>query len=167
MPTEFNDLLTGAGINPSDVCVIRHHTPESGKNHATLHDLWRDDPAGFSRYQASQEAGRPIFRKRKIWAAFVCPEKGETMFVGLFDAELAETRKADWLCDYRGDAPGFGEPIDIFSTHARPELAHLSTSYASTGLTPTVVAGRGRPNGSSFQSPPCSRSSLACSRARL
>lgn len=127
MPTEFNDLLTGAGINPSDVCVIRHHTPESGKNHATLHDLWRDDPAGFSRYQASQEAGRPIFRKRKIWAAFVCPEKGETMFVGLFDAELAETRKADWLCDYRGDAPGFGEPIDIFSTHARPELAHLST----------------------------------------
>ena len=39
------------------------------------------------------------------------------MFIGLFDAELAETRKADWLCDYRGDVPGFGEPIDIFRTH--------------------------------------------------
>ncbi|MBR1152039.1 HNH endonuclease [Bradyrhizobium sp. JYMT SZCCT0428] len=75
------------------------------------------------RYQATQEAGRPLFRKRKIWAAFVCPAKGETMFIGLFDAELAGTRKADWLCDYRGDAPGFGEPVDIFNTRQRPELA--------------------------------------------
>lgn len=127
MATEFNDLLKGVGIDPSDVCVIRHHTPESGKSHATLHDLWRDDPTGFTRYQASQEAGRPIFRKRRIWATFVCPAKGDTMFIGLFDAELAETRKADWLCDYRGDAPGFGEPIDIFRTHPRPELADLAT----------------------------------------
>jgi len=127
MATEFNDLLKAAGIDPAGVCVIRHHTPESGKDHATLHDLWRDDPAGFMRYQATQEAGRPIFRKRKTWASFVCPAKGDTMFVGLFEAELAETRKAEWLCDYRGDAPGLGEPIDIFRTRRRPELAELAT----------------------------------------
>lgn len=128
MATEFNSLLKAAGIEPGDVCVIRHHTPERGTEHATLYDLWRDDPSGFTRYQSTQEAGRPLFRKRKIWAAFVCPAKGETMFIGLFDAELAETRKADWLCDYRGDAPGFGEPVDIFNTRRRPELAeHAAT----------------------------------------
>jgi hypothetical protein len=120
---DFNDLLKAAGIAPEDVCVIRHHTPEGGKDHDSLHDLWRDDPAGFSRYQATQDEGRPLFRGRKIWAAFVCPNPNETMFIGLFEATLSETRKADWSCDYRGDAPGDGEPIDIFKIRPRPELA--------------------------------------------
>ena len=123
MAQQFNDLLKAAGINPSDVCIIRHQTPGPGKDHATLHDLWRDDPLGFARYQATQQQGRPIFRSRKIWAAFVCPAPDETMFIGLFDANLSETRKADWLCEYRGDAPGGGKPVDIFATSSRPELA--------------------------------------------
>ena len=119
----FNDLLTSEGIRPADVCVIRHHTPERGKDFATLHDLWRDDPKGFERYQATQEAGQPIFRERKIWAAFVNPTPDQTVFIGLFDATLTETRRADWLCDYLGDAPGQGEPIDIFATRPRSELS--------------------------------------------
>lgn len=128
MATAFNDLLIAAGIRPADVCVIRHHTPAQGANHATLHDLWRDDPTGFTRYQAAQERGRPLFRKRRIWAAFVCPAPNETMFIGLFDASLTATRKADWLCDYRGDAPGGGEAIDIFVTQPRTDLAeHAGT----------------------------------------
>ena len=48
MAQQFNDLLKAAGINPSDVCIIRHQTPGPGKDHATLHDLWRDDPLGFA-----------------------------------------------------------------------------------------------------------------------
>lgn len=123
MTRTFNDLLTSVGIKPADVCIVRHHTPKRGKDFATLHDLWRDDPAGFARYQATQEAGRPLFRKRKIWAAFVCPAPDETMFIGLFDSALSETRKADWLCDYRGDEPGDGEPVDIFTTQLRSDLA--------------------------------------------
>ena len=90
----FNELLESVGIRPNDVCVIRHHTPERGKTYATLHDLWRNDPDGFERYQATQLAERPIFRNRKIWAAFVNPTPEETIFVGLYDATLAETRKA-------------------------------------------------------------------------
>ncbi|WP_374145812.1 HNH endonuclease [Sphingomonas sp. 28-63-12] len=112
-----------AGIKPADVCIIRHHTPERGKDFATLHDLWRADAVGFTRYQATQESGRPLFRQRKIWAAFVCPAPDETMFIGLFDATLSETRKADWLCDYRGDEPGDGEAVDIFTTQPRADLA--------------------------------------------
>lgn len=119
----FNDLLISVGIDPAEVCVVRHHTSERGKNFDTLHDLWRDDPDGFERYQATQKAGRPIFRNQKIWAAFVNRTQDETIFVGLFDTALAETRKADWLCDYRGDEPGDGEAVDIFTTRLRNELS--------------------------------------------
>lgn len=125
MAMMFNDLLIDVGINPADVCVIRHHTPEHGKDFATLHDLWRDNPKGFIRYQATQDAYRPIFRERKIWAAFVKPTADETMFIGLFDSVLKETRKANWLCDYRGDKPRGGTPVDIFATRQRPELSDL------------------------------------------
>jgi hypothetical protein len=45
------------------------------------------------------------------------------MFIGLYDATLSGTRKADWLCDYRGDAPGGGEVVDLFATRPRSELA--------------------------------------------
>ncbi len=123
MAEQFNDLLEAVGIRPAEVCIIRHHTPKPGQDYATLHDLWLGDPAGFTRYQATQKAAQPIFRTRKIWAAFVCPAPDETMFIGLFDADLLATRKADWLCDYRGDAPGKGEPVDIFTTKPRRELA--------------------------------------------
>ena len=119
----FNELLETVGIRPNEVCVIRHHTPERGKTYATLHDLWRNDPDGFERYQATQLAERPIFRNRKVWAAFVNPTPDETIFVGLYDANLAETRKAEWLCDYRGDEPGQGELVDIFTTRIRTELS--------------------------------------------
>ncbi|MGJ8572809.1 MAG: HNH endonuclease [Hoeflea sp.] len=120
---KFNDLLNSAGIKPEEVCVIRHHTSTRGKRFATLHDLWRGDPHGFERYQSTQKTKRQIFRKRKIWAAFVNPTPDETVFVGLFDAKLADTRKADWLCDYRGNEPGDGKPVDIFATSRRNELS--------------------------------------------
>lgn len=123
MTITFNDLLTSVGISPSDVCVIRHQTPARGKNFATVHDLWRNNPEGFERYQATQNAGRRVFRTRKIWAAFVKPTSDKTVFAGLYDATLADTRKADWLCDYQGDEPGGGKPVDIFSTRLRSELS--------------------------------------------
>ena len=112
----FNELLEAVGISPNEVSVIRHHTPEGGKTYATLHDLWRSDPSGFERYQSTQLAERPIFRNRKIWAAFVNPTPEETLFVGLYDAAFTEARKADWLCNYRGDEFGYGELDDIFMT---------------------------------------------------
>ena len=102
---------------------MRHQTPKAGAGGKTLFELWRDHPAGFKRYQETQKPNRSLFRDRKIWAGFVCPAPGETVFIGLFDASLMDTRKADWSCDYRGDSPNRGEPVDIFETRLRPELA--------------------------------------------
>ncbi len=119
---EFNDLMIAAGVAPPEVCLIRHHTPKLGIGGMTLFDLWRDHPVGFKRYQETQKPNRPLFRKRKIWAEFVSPTPGETMFIGLFDASLTATDKANWLCDYRGEPPNKGKPVDIFATQPRPEL---------------------------------------------
>ncbi|GLK80096.1 hypothetical protein GCM10008174_18370 [Methylopila turkensis] len=119
--------------------MIRHHTSKPGARYATLFDLWRNDAKGFARYQATQTAGRKLFRERRLWAAFVCPAPNETMFVGLFDAELSATRKADWLCDYRGDAPGGGEAIDLFATVAMIQAGPLVT--VGSGAPPDVGGG--------------------------
>jgi len=119
----FNDLLRRAGFLPETVAILRHHTSERGISVDTLAELWRTDPAGFKLYQETQKPAKPLFRKRGIWAAFVQPTPHETLFIGLYDAKLAGTRIADWPCPYRGDKPGDGLPVDIFTTHLRPELS--------------------------------------------
>lgn len=123
--TTFNELLKEHGINPVDVAVLRHHTPARGANVENLAQLWREDPAGFALYQNTQRANRPIFRKRPIWASFVCPTPHETLFVGLFDAKLSASEVVDWICPYRGEQPSKGHPVDLFDTDLRPELSEL------------------------------------------
>lgn len=121
--TTFNEMLLAVGISPQDVRLLRHHTPKPGKNGKTLFELWRDDRAGFELYQRTQQRNQPIFRTGSIWAAFVSPTPGETMFVGLYDVSYEDTRRVEWDCAYRGDTPGGGEPVDVFGTNLRPELA--------------------------------------------
>lgn len=123
--TIFNELLEEHGIDPVDVAVLRHHTPARGANFENLAQLWREDLAGFALYQNTQRANRPIFRKRPIWASFVCPTPHETLFIGLFDAKLSATEVVDWICPYRGEQPGKGHPVDLFDTELRPELSEL------------------------------------------
>ncbi|CAN5496147.1 hypothetical protein BH10PSE12_BH10PSE12_07840 [soil metagenome] len=123
--TTFNDLLRDAGIDPGSVAILRHHTPSPGAHYPTIAALRAADPAGFTLYQDTQKENRPIFRKRKIWAAFVNPTPSRTLFAGLFDATLADTKVADWTCPYRGDAPGKGKSVDLFDTQLRGELSNL------------------------------------------
>src|SRR3954470_22193879 len=123
MSATFNDLLLERGIVPKEVALLRHHTPKRGASAASIANLWRDDPEGFILYQDTQKENRPMFRNRRIWASFVSPVPGETLFVGLFDSKYLNTRVADWTCPYRGDQPGKGKPVDRFSTRLRSELS--------------------------------------------
>jgi len=123
MSATFNDLLLERGIVPEEVALLRHHTSKRGASAASIADLWRDDPEGFILYQDTQKENCPIFHNRKIWASFVSPNPGDTLFVGLFDAKFLNTGVADWTCPYRGDQPGEGKPVDRFSTRLRSELS--------------------------------------------
>jgi len=80
MPLTFNALLRSEGIDPGEVALLRHQT-EKGAPGRTPYTLWRDDLAKFELYQSTQKR-RPIFRRSRFWAAFVAPEKFETLFVG-------------------------------------------------------------------------------------
>ncbi|WP_186417168.1 DUF3427 domain-containing protein [Bosea sp. CS1GBMeth4] len=118
----FNDLLLNAGIAPGDVRLLRHHT-KPGLGGQSLHDLWKRDRDKFDLYQSTQEAGQPLFRTGKIWASFVSPDRRNSLFVGLYDAEFVETRIVDWKCPYSSDTPGGGKPVDVFKISLRPELS--------------------------------------------
>lgn len=123
MSATFNNLLLERGIAPEEVALLRHHTSARGASAASIADLWRDNPEGFILYQETQEKNRPILRKRRLWASFISPARGETLFVGLFDAKYLKTGVADWACPYRGDQPGEGKPVNRFSTSLRGELS--------------------------------------------
>lgn len=122
MAIQFNDLLRGAGISPADVRLLRHHT-KPGLKGMSLFDLWTNDRNGFERYQSTQSAGATKFRTASYFASFVCPDPSRTLFVGLYETQYDGTRRVPWLCPYRGDKPGGGEPVDVFRTALRPELS--------------------------------------------
>lgn len=88
MPFRFNMLLLDEGIDPADVRLLRHQTGKVPGR--TPYTLWRDDIAGFQRYQSTQDPSprqRSRFRGR-YWASFVAPPGGGTLFVGLYEVRL-------------------------------------------------------------------------------
>jgi hypothetical protein len=120
----FNELLRDAGIDADRVRLLRHHTTP-GTGGRSLYDLWRADRGGFELYQRTQKADRGIFRSGDIWASFVVPSRGATLFVGLYDARYEGTYSVEWECPYRGGLPGNGVPVDVFEMRPRPELSEL------------------------------------------
>lgn len=121
----FNDLLSQAGIDPANVRLLRHHTA-IGLGSQSLYDLWSRDRKAFELYQSTQDSSKTLFRSGSVWAAFVSPGGGRTLFAGLYDAEFVDQRAATWDCPYRGGKPGGGAPIDYFKTRLRPELSELA-----------------------------------------
>lgn len=86
MPLRFNMLLHDEGIDPSDVRLLRHQTGNGPGR--TPYTLWRDDLAGFEKYQSIQHTERRSYFNGRYWASFVAPPSGETLFVGVFEARL-------------------------------------------------------------------------------
>ncbi len=88
MALRFNMLLQDAGIDLSDVRLLRHQTDKViGR---TPYSLWRDDPDAFERYQSTQ-SGTPRQRARfngRYWASFVAPSPASSLFVGLYEVRL-------------------------------------------------------------------------------
>lgn len=119
----FNSLLEEVGIEPKRVRLLRHHT-DPGIGGQSLSDLWNRDPAAFELYQRTQTANLPLFRTGDIWASFISPEPGRTLFIGLYQARHDDTRAVEWSCPYRGGAPGAGKPVDVFETSLRSELSN-------------------------------------------
>jgi hypothetical protein len=108
----FNMLLREQAIDPKDVRLLRHQRTGPG---LTPFSLWRDTPAEFERYQSIQLANRRAYFTSPIWAGFVVPPDGTTLFVGLYQIEgfdPAPSDLADPLC--RDPATLGNRQLDVY-----------------------------------------------------
>ena len=128
MPLRFNSLLRDEGVDPAQVRLLRHQTGRVPGR--TPYALWRDDRAGFERYQSIQNAAkrmRPRFQS-PYWAGFVAPPGGGTLFVGLYRSELIGRASPDTIDPLTGGVIGAvegGEPIpcDLYRCEPASELS--------------------------------------------
>lgn len=83
MTLKFNMVLREAGLEPSEVRLMRHqHVAKDG---LTPFILWRDNRAEFERYQSAQRTDRRAHFASRYWAGFVVPPDGSTMFAGMYE----------------------------------------------------------------------------------
>lgn len=94
MPIWFNSLLSQAGIEPGDVRLLRHET--TSYKGRTPYGVWRDDRAGFERWQSTQDKSARSYFRGRYWAAFVVPPNGKTLFAGLYAARLGDSLPEGW-----------------------------------------------------------------------
>lgn len=88
MTLRFNMLLREAGIDPSDVRLLRHQTrlPDG----RTPLELWRMDRDGFERYQSCQLTAQRAWFAGKWWASFLGLHDGRTLFAGLYEVGIPQ-----------------------------------------------------------------------------
>src|ERR1700679_1831898 len=86
MAIMFNTILAQAGIEASQVILVRHQDNRADRGR-TPFELWRDDREMFEAYQTHQNIDRRSqFERASKWASFVGTPDGRTLFVGLYNA---------------------------------------------------------------------------------
>lgn len=122
MMFSFTDLLLKAGLAPRNVRLLRHQTKSPGGR--TPYLLWRDHKPAFIDYQGAQTVANRAKLAAPMWASFVAPPTGGTLFAGLYTAERVGTIDPGWI-DPLHDTPVFnlaqGE-IDRYETVLTPHL---------------------------------------------
>lgn len=83
----FGTLLDLAGIARSSVRLLRHQDNRY-TGFRSPYVLWRDDRPRFEAYQETQAVGDAADLRAPYWASFVGVPGKETLFVGLYSAEL-------------------------------------------------------------------------------
>ncbi|WP_084592355.1 GIY-YIG nuclease family protein [Novosphingobium sp. MBES04] len=119
----FTDLLMKAGFSPADVRLLRHQT--KGRNGKTPYILWRDQLAAFEDYQHVQTASNRASIAAPIWASFVVPPSGGTLFAGLYSARRVGPAEDGWIDPLQG-VPGStltSHDLDRYDTERLTNLA--------------------------------------------
>lgn len=90
----FGTLLEAVGL-PLDAVRLLRHQDNRYPGFPTPYVLWRDHRARFEAYQETQAFGDEPDLRAPWWASFVGLPGNETLFVGLYAAELAGPLPAD------------------------------------------------------------------------
>ena len=83
MPIMFNSLLAKAGLDLSDVRLLRHKDKKAARGRS-IYQLWRDDRAKFDLYQSIHGVGNSTKLKANQWVSFLGTPSSETMFIGVY-----------------------------------------------------------------------------------
>ena len=79
----LNSVLLEAGLNLSDIRMLRHQDQRSTKDR-TPNRLWCENREQFDRYQETQGVAHERKFRAPYWASFVGTPGDETLFVGLY-----------------------------------------------------------------------------------
>ena len=118
----FTDLLVKAGLDPASVRLLRHQT--KAPNVRTPYVLWRDQRLAFEEYQCVQTVGNRANLAASMWASFVAPPAGGTLFVGIYSAERVGIAAANWICPLYG-VPGASLTRDGLDRYIASRTADL------------------------------------------
>ena len=119
----FNMLLREAGIDPSDVRLLRHQPALA--NGVVLLDQFHADRAGLRDWQSIQNKQRRPHLAAAFWASFLGTPDGKTVFEGLYrvgairplDQESNSPLSCELLSAFTCDHYGL-EPVSEFECHA-------------------------------------------------
>lgn len=120
----FGVLLDLAGINPSAVRLLRHQDNRY-TGFQSPYALWRDHRSRFEAYQETQAIGDEGQLRAPYWASFVGVPGKETLFVGLYSAELVGLLPADRPHPITGGIEE-ASSCHFYRLAPRPELAEYA-----------------------------------------
>jgi TPR repeat protein/formylglycine-generating enzyme required for sulfatase activity len=119
----FNDLLREAGINPSDVRLIRHKDKRAAPGR-TPYDLWYNNRPQFEWYQSTQGFDQRAKLAAPYWAVFLGTPDGKTMFVGIYSVRYKGILDKDTPKPHRNEIDAAGS-CDVYEPTLQPALGDL------------------------------------------
>jgi hypothetical protein len=123
MPILFNTILTDAGLNLSDVRLLRHKDKRAARARSP-YELGRDNRQQFDLYQSHQRIdGRERFNA-KYWTSFVVTINDETMFVGLYRAKYRGLLEQDTPMPHMDDVDK-AQSCDVYDLTLENTLSDL------------------------------------------
>lgn len=104
--------------------LLRHQDTRY-PGHPSPYILWRDNRSRFENYQATQALGDAPDLRAPIWASFVTTPGKETLFVGLYSAELIGLLQEGRQHPITGGVEIAGS-CNLYRLQRKPELAEYS-----------------------------------------
>lgn len=120
----FGNLLDLASLGRSDVRLLRHQD----NHHTGFHSpyvLWRDHRDRFEAYQATQAIGDAAHLRASYWASFVSMPGRETLFVGMYSAQLVGLLPEDRIHPITGGIEPAGG-CHLYQLELKPELSEYA-----------------------------------------
>jgi hypothetical protein len=135
MSLRFNGLLSGNGIDLTQVRLLRHQT--TLPNGLTPFDLFDRDRPSFEKYQSYQPQVRRSYFKGRYWATFVGLSDGSTLFSGLYHVGWPEPVEEPYIFGPTGQQFGGGVD-DLYPLRLANELSnYIGLLYIDWGGGPS------------------------------